>query len=181
MSTPVGKTGIAFARLWHLADAKGQVLGRLARGVATTLMGEHKPIYDPSNDCGDYVVVINARHIVVSGNKLDTKKYRSHSGYAGGITEVSLERMMRDNPEQVIRKAVYGMLAKNQLRQKRINRLLIFPDDKHPYAQNIAKFYEHPEMLKVNRRQWAEMSTEDLQKFQSDLVRSELVKHGLLK
>ncbi|KAJ1952811.1 54S ribosomal protein L23, mitochondrial [Dispira parvispora] len=143
MSTGIGNTALAYARLWHLVDAKGQVLGRMSSRIATTLMGKHKPIYNPAADCGDYVVVINARDVKVTGNKFDQKVYYRHSGYPGGLKETPYSRLMERNPSEIIRKAVYGMLPKNRLRSSRMDRLLVFADDKHPYKANITKIYDN--------------------------------------
>ncbi|KAJ2692784.1 54S ribosomal protein L23, mitochondrial [Coemansia spiralis] len=133
---------LAYARVWHLVDARGQVLGRLGTQIAQTLMGKHKPIYDPSADCGDYVVVVNARHIAVSGRKREQKIYWSHSQYPGGLKEVTFDRMQEKFPEKIIEKAVSGMLPKNRLRKVRLERLLVYPDSEHPYADNIIKRYD---------------------------------------
>ncbi|KAI9591668.1 50S ribosomal protein L13 [Syncephalis fuscata] len=142
MSQAVGKTALAYARVWHLVDANERVLGRMATRIAITLMGKHKPIYDPASDCGDYVVVINARKVAVSGRKAEQKLYRHHSGYPGGLKEIPYERMMERKPDDIIRKAVSGMLPKNRLRDVRLKRLLIFPDETHPYAANIIQRYD---------------------------------------
>ncbi|GAB5590827.1 54S ribosomal protein L23 [Umbelopsis nana] len=145
MSQNVGKTALAYARVWHLVDAKQRVLGRMATGIATTLMGKHKPIYDPASDCGDHVVVINAKEIAVTGKKWDQKLYRHHTGYPGGLKEIPMSRIMERNPEKVIHKAVSGMLPKNRLREKRLERLHIFDGPDHPYADNIIKRYDEPQ------------------------------------
>ncbi|KAJ2333825.1 54S ribosomal protein L23, mitochondrial [Coemansia sp. RSA 1836] len=142
MSTAIGNTALAYARVWHLVDARGLVLGRLGTQIAQTLMGKHKPIYDPSSDCGDYVVVINAKHVGVTGRKREQKLYRHHTGFPGGLKEATMEQLQQKNPEKVIEKAVSGMLPKNRLRQVRMGRLLIFPDAEHPYADNIMKRYD---------------------------------------
>ncbi|KAJ1667298.1 54S ribosomal protein L23, mitochondrial [Coemansia sp. RSA 1646] len=139
MSTGIGNATLAYARVWHLVDVRGQVLGRIGSQIAQTLMGKHKPIYDPSSDCGDYVVVINAKHIAVSGRKREQKQYWSHSQYPGGLKQITMERLQEKNPEKVIEKAVSGMLPKNRLRKVRLARLLVFPDAEHPYAGNIMK------------------------------------------
>ncbi|KAJ1973353.1 54S ribosomal protein L23, mitochondrial [Dimargaris verticillata] len=110
--------------------------------IALTLMGKHKPIYDPAADCGDYVVVVNARHVEVSGRKAEQKVYYRHSGYPGGLKEIPYARMMERNPSEIIWKAVSGMLPKNRLRAVRLDRLLVFPDEKHPYLANITKAYD---------------------------------------
>ncbi|KAJ2726571.1 54S ribosomal protein L23, mitochondrial [Coemansia sp. Benny D115] len=142
MSTAIGNTALAYARVWHLVDARGKILGRLSSQIAQTLMGKHKPIYDPSSDCGDYVVIINARHIEVSGRKREQKLYRHHTGFPGGLKEIAFDKLQEKNPEKIIEKAVSGMLPKNKLRKVRLERLMIFPDAEHPYIENIIKRYD---------------------------------------
>ncbi|CAG8535227.1 11146_t:CDS:2 [Funneliformis caledonium] len=142
MSQAIGNTALAYARVWHLVDAKQRILGRMATGIATTLMGKHKPIYDPASDCGDYVVVINAKEVMVTGRKAEQKLYRHHTGYPGGLKEIVFKDLLEKNPEEIVRKAVSGMLPKNKLRDVRLNRLHIFPYDKHPYKENITKIYD---------------------------------------
>lgn len=95
------QTSLAFARVWHHVDARERILGRLARSVAVTLMGKHKPIYDPAVDAGDYVVVTNASHIAVTGKKADQKLYRHHTGYPGGLKEIPYKSMLQNKPEEV--------------------------------------------------------------------------------
>ncbi|KAL1919929.1 mitochondrial 54S ribosomal protein uL13m [Calcarisporiella thermophila] len=151
MSQAIGKTALAYARVWHLVDAKNRVLGRMSTNIATTLMGKHKPIYDPSSDCGDYVVVINAKDVLVTGRKAEQKLYRHHTGHPGGLKEIPYSRMMEREPEQIIRKAVSGMLPKNRLRDVRLKRLFVFPDDKHPYEQNIIKRYDEFQELESTK------------------------------
>ncbi|CAO3615651.1 unnamed protein product [Cunninghamella blakesleeana] len=121
------------------SNARQRILGRLATNVATTLMGKHKPIYDPAADCGDYVVVINAKDVLVSGKKAEQKLYRHHTGHPGGLKEINFENLMKKNPTESIRKAVSGMLPKNRLRDDRLKRLLIFEGAEHPYEANIIK------------------------------------------
>ncbi|CAG8499616.1 2853_t:CDS:10, partial [Ambispora leptoticha] len=142
MSQAVGRTALAYARAWHLVDARDRILGRLSTNIAVTLMGKHKPIFDPASDCGDYVVVINAKEIKVTGRKAEQKLYRHHTGYPGGLKEIPYKRMMETKPTEIIQKAVSGMLPKNRLRNVRLGRLFIFPDDQHPYEGNIIKFYD---------------------------------------
>ncbi|KAJ1842993.1 54S ribosomal protein L23, mitochondrial [Coemansia sp. RSA 2703] len=142
MSTAIGNTALAYARVWHLVDARGQVLGRLGTQIAQTLMGKHKPIYDPSSDCGDYVVVINAKHIAVTGRKREQKLYRHHTQFPGGLKEITFERLQEKDSEKIIEKAVSGMLPKNKLRKVRLERLMIFPEGEHPYVGNIIKRYD---------------------------------------
>ncbi|KAF7311619.1 Mitochondrial 54S ribosomal protein [Mycena kentingensis (nom. inval.)] len=127
MSQAIGNTALAYARVWHHVDASDRVLGKLAERIALVLMGKHKPIYDPGVDCGDYVLVTNARKVVVTGQKAQQLVYRKHSMYAGGLKEIPYEQMMKKNPDEIIRRAVSGMLPKNKLRERRLERLRIFP------------------------------------------------------
>lgn len=115
---------------WHVVDANGQVLGRLATRVARLLIGKDKPQFTPFMDIGDHVVVINAGKIRLTGNKVDQKVYRTHSGYPGGLKEVPVRRMSKTRPEEVIREAVLGMLPKNKLRARRAKKLRIYADAK---------------------------------------------------
>lgn len=124
-------------RTWHLVDAKGKILGRLATQIAKILMGKDKPYYIANLDCGDYVVVINAAEIEVSGRKRKQKLYRRHSGYPGGFKELTFEKIMEHDPRKIIRQAVKGMLPKNKLRDRRLVRLKIFVNDKHPYQDKF--------------------------------------------
>ncbi len=121
-------------RNWHLLDAKGKILGRLATQAALWLMGKHKPSYTPNLDNGDYVVVINAAQVLVSGRKYEKKMYRHHTGHLGNLKELSFKQMMAKDPRQVIISAVRGMLPKNKLRKQRLQRLKVFPQADHPYA-----------------------------------------------
>ncbi|MBW3538378.1 50S ribosomal protein L13 [Candidatus Parcubacteria bacterium] len=120
-------------RDWYLVDAKGATLGRLATQIATYLQGKHKPMYTAHIDCGDQVVVINAAHVKVTGNKLADKKYYRHSGYPGGIKEISLDDLLRRDPARVIQNAVKGMLPKNRLNADRLTRLKVYATDEHPH------------------------------------------------
>ncbi|KAI9487399.1 MAG: 50S ribosomal protein L13 [Benjaminiella poitrasii] len=141
MSQAIGNTALAYARVWHVVDAKQKVLGRLSTNIATTLMGKHKPIYDPAADCGDYVVVINAKDILVSGKKAEQKLYRHHTMHPGGLKEIKFKNLQEKDATEPIRKAVSGMLPKNRLRQVRLDRLKIFEGSEHPYEANIIKQY----------------------------------------
>lgn len=120
-------------RSWFVVDAEGQTLGRLATRVAAVLRGKHKPIYSPSVDCGDYVIVINAEKIKVTGNKLDQKIYYRHSGYPGGLTEITLRRQLELYPHRVIESAVRGMLPKNKLGRKMFKKLKAYAGTEHPH------------------------------------------------
>jgi large subunit ribosomal protein L13 len=111
---------------WLVVDADGQVLGRLATAVARKLIGKDKPEYTPFLDCGDHIVVINAERVKLTGNKIDQKVYRRHSGYPGGLKEISIRSMMQRRPEEVIREAVLGMLPKNKLRARRAKKLRVY-------------------------------------------------------
>jgi large subunit ribosomal protein L13 len=124
-------------RGWHLIDAKGQILGRLSSRIVKLLMGKHKAGYSAHMDVGDYVVVINAKEIVVSGKKEEQKVYRSHSGYPGGYKEVKYKKMLAEKPERIIELAVLGMLPENRLKKKRIARLKMFAGGKHPYQDKF--------------------------------------------
>ncbi len=118
-------------RSWYIADAKDKVLGRLASRVAVILRGKHKPIFTPSLDTGDCVVVINAAQVKVTGRKMSQKVYRRYSGYPGGLREVTLENMLAKNPETVIRLAVQRMLPGGPLGRDLIKKLKVYADDKH--------------------------------------------------
>jgi len=111
---------------WFVVDAKGQVLGRLATRIARLLIGKDKPSYTPHLDCGDHVVVINAESVRLTGNKIDQKIYRHHSGHPGGLKEIPIRAMLQRRPEEVVREAVLGMLPKNKLRARRAKKLRIY-------------------------------------------------------
>jgi large subunit ribosomal protein L13 len=111
---------------WLVVDADGQVLGRLATVIARKLIGKDKPEYTPFLDCGDHIVVINAERVRLTGNKMEQKVYRHHSGYPGGLKEVSIRSLMQRRPEEVIREAVLGMLPKNKLRARRAKKLRVY-------------------------------------------------------
>ena len=120
-------------RDWYLVDAQGGILGRLATQAAKVLIGKDKPYYAPNLDCGDHLVVINAGKVEISGRKRKQKLYRHHSGYPGGFQEFTFTQLMERDPRKVIRHAISGMLPKNKLRDRRLARLKIFVDEKHPY------------------------------------------------
>ena len=124
-------------RQWHLIDAKGQVLGRLTSQIAMKLTGKTKVDYTPNIDNGDYIVVINAKDVKVTGNKEKQKVYRSHSGYPGGFKEIKYAKMKLENPARIIQLAVWGMLPDNRLRDGRMARLKVFVADKHPYTDKF--------------------------------------------
>lgn len=121
-------------RKWFLVDASDRVLGRLATQVATVLRGKHKPQFSPHLDVGDHVVVINAERIHLTGRKMTDKIYRWHSGYIGGLREVSAERMLKTHPERVIEWAVQGMLPKGRLGRAMAKKLKVYKGAEHPHA-----------------------------------------------
>jgi len=125
-------------RGWHLFDAQDKILGRLSTQIAQLLIGKDKPYFAPNLDCGDYVVVINAAQIKVTGKKADQKKYYRHSGYPGGFREITFKKQMERDPRKIIYQAVSRMLPKNKLRAKRLVRLKIFVDEKHPYEDKVS-------------------------------------------
>ena len=120
-------------RNWYVIDAEGQTLGRLASKIATILRGKHKPIYSPSVDCGDFVVIVNAEKIRVTGQRLDQKVYYRHSGYPGGLSEITLRRQLEKHPTRAIELAVRGMLPKNKLGRKMIKKLKVYAGEEHPH------------------------------------------------
>ncbi|MET0276430.1 MAG: 50S ribosomal protein L13 [Acidimicrobiia bacterium] len=121
-------------REWHVIDAEGLVLGKVAVQAATLLKGKHKPIYAPHVDTGDHVIIVNAAKIDVSARKLADKRYYRHSGYPGGLTEESLEHLLARDPERVVRLAVRGMLPKTRLGRAQIKKLKIYAGAEHPHA-----------------------------------------------
>jgi len=121
-------------RDWYLVDAEGQTLGRIATRIASTLRGKHKPEYTPHIDTGDFVVVVNAERIHVTGDKLAQKRYWRHSGYPGGIRSRTLGELLQRRPEEVIRKAVKGMLPRNRLARKQLTKLKVYAGPDHPHS-----------------------------------------------
>ena len=121
-------------RNWLVVDADGQTLGRLATQIADALRGKRKPTYTPHIDTGDFVVVVNAEKIQVTGNKLDQKKYYRHSGYPGGLKERTLREQLERRPTEVLRKAVKGMLPRNRLARKQLTKLKVYAGPEHPHA-----------------------------------------------
>ena len=122
---------------WILLDAKGKTLGRFAAQIAKVLSGKNKPEYTPNADMGDFVIVVNAKDIAVSGKKREQKKYYRHSGYPGGIKSKLLGEVLEDSPSEVIKSAVKGMLPKSKLGRKMLSKLKVYDDSEHPHvAQN---------------------------------------------
>ena len=120
-------------RQWYVVDAEGKNLGRLASEIAKILRGKHKPIYSPSVDCGDYVIVLNADKISVTGRRLDQKYYYRHSGYPGGISSISLREQLEKHPTRPLEAAVKGMLPKNPLGRKMLKKLKLYTGSEHPH------------------------------------------------
>jgi large subunit ribosomal protein L13 len=137
----------AVERKWFLVDAQGQVLGRLATQVATILRGKHKVTFAPHLDVGDHVVVVNAADVRLTGRKMTDKLYRWHSGYIGGLREVTAERMLKSHPERVIEWAVQGMLPKTRLGRAMAKKLKVYRGTEHPHAA------QRPEPLPMRGRE----------------------------
>jgi len=129
-------------RQWYVVDAEGQTLGRLASELAKVLKGKHKAIYSPHLDTGDYVVVINAEKVHVTGRKMDQKVYYSHSGYPGGLKSVTLREQLKRHPTRVLRSAVKGMLPHNPLGRIMLRKLKIYAGDTHPHQAQQPKALE---------------------------------------
>src|SRR5687768_13500751 len=141
VATPLGRE-----RNWLLVDAEGQTLGRLATRIADALRGKRKPTYTPHVDVGDFVVVVNAEKISVTGAKRQEKLYHRHSGYPGGLKTRTLDEMLDRRPEEVIRLAVKGMLPRNRLARKQLTKLKVYAGPDHPHAA------QKPEKLEIETR-----------------------------
>jgi large subunit ribosomal protein L13 len=133
-------------RDWYVVDAEGQTLGRLATRIADTLRGKRKPEYTPHVDTGDFVVVVNAEKIAVTGDKRESKRYYRHSGYPGGIRSRTLGEMLDRRPEEVIRRAVKGMLPRNRLGRAQLRKLKVYAGPQHPHAA------QQPQPLEIETR-----------------------------
>jgi large subunit ribosomal protein L13 len=144
MSTyfPSGK-GLAESRKWFVVDAKGKTVGRLATEVARILSGKNNPAYTPFMDMGDHVVVINARHAVFSGSKVDQKMYRHHTSYPGGLKEFTVKQMLEKKPEQILELAIKGMLPKSKLGKAMGKKLKVYADADHRHAA------QNPETIEI--------------------------------
>jgi large subunit ribosomal protein L13 len=127
---------------WHIIDAEGKVLGRLATQAADFLRGKNKVSFVPYLDCGDHVVIINAGKVVLTGNKLEQKKYYHHSWHPGGLKETSAKILMETKPETILEKAVEGMLPKNKLQGEWMKRLHVYAAAEHPHQANVANLKE---------------------------------------
>jgi large subunit ribosomal protein L13 len=126
-------------RDWYVVDAEGQTLGRIATKIASILRGKNKPYFATNLDCGDYVVVINAEKVGVTGTKADSKVYQNFSGYPSGLREVSFKRMLDSKPEEIIRSAVKGMLPKNTLGRQMFKKLKVYAGTEHPHTAQQPK------------------------------------------
>ena len=126
-------------RQWFVVDARDQTLGRLASEIAKVLKGKHKPIYAPHLDTGDFVIVINAEKVHVTGKKMDQKMYHRHSGYPGGLTSITLREQLKRHPTRVIRSAVKGMLPHNRLGRAMLKKLKVYAGDAHPHEAQQPK------------------------------------------
>ncbi|PLY03683.1 MAG: 50S ribosomal protein L13 [Desulfuromonas sp.] len=138
MSTQVAKQS-EVNRSWYVVDINDQVLGRAATEIARILRGKHKPIYSPSVDTGDFVIVLNADKVKLTGNKLADKKYYHHTGFPGGIRSITAEKLIEKKPEELIMKAVKGMLPKNRLGRQMIKKLKVYSGGDHPHAAQQPK------------------------------------------
>ena len=141
MKTYTAKPG-EISREWYVVDAEGQTLGRLATQIADTLRGKTKPQYTPHVDTGDFVIVVNAEKIHVTGQKLDQKRYYRHSGYPGGLRSRTLREQLDRRPTEVLRKAVKGMLPRNRLAREQLTKLKIYAGPEHPHAAQSPKQLE---------------------------------------
>ena len=142
MSTPVAKKA-ELQKDWYVVDLDNKVLGRAATEIARVLRGKHKAIYTPSVDTGDFVIVLNAEKIRLTGNKLSQKTYYRHSGYTGGLTAITASKMMEKKPEELIKRAVKGMLPKNKLGRQMFRKLKVYCGPEHPHQA------QQPKELKV--------------------------------
>lgn len=143
MKTTISAKPSTITKKWYLIDATDLVLGRVASQIAKILRGKHKTSYTPHMDCGDYVVVINAEKVQLTGNKLQNKMYHRHTGYAGGIKSVSAGRLMETHPERVLYKAVERMISRNKLGRAQMTNLRVYAGAEHPHAA------QNPEVLDI--------------------------------
>jgi len=124
-------------RQWYVIDAQGKILGRMATEIAKVLRGKHKPVFTPNQDAGDFVIVINARGLKLTGAKLDQKIYFRHTDFPGGIRQRTAAEMLQEKPEELVRLAVKGMLPKNRLSRHLVTKLKIYPGPEHPHAAQM--------------------------------------------
>jgi len=143
MKTPLPKVS-EIQKKWFVVDASGKVLGRLATQLATRLRGKHRPDFTPHLDTGDFIIVINAEKVKLTGNKMDQKMYHRHSGYLGGLKSVNARTMLEKKPEDVIRLAVKRMMPKNKLARQQMKKLKIYAGTEHPHQAQM------PELLEIS-------------------------------
>jgi large subunit ribosomal protein L13 len=136
---------------WHVIDASDVVLGRLASQSAILLRGKHKPIFAPHVDTGDFVIIVNAAKVALTGNKLQDKRAYRHSGYPGGLRSVSYADLMARNPEKAVEKAVRGMLPKNTLGRHQLSKLKVYPGPEHPHSAQMPVPFEITQVDQVGR------------------------------
>ena len=129
----MNKADALMQRQWYVIDARGKILGRMATEIAKVLRGKHKPIYTPNQDAGDFVIVVNARELKLTGAKLDQKIYYRHSEYPGGIRQRTAAQMLEEKPEELVKLAVKGMLPKNRLSRKLVTKLKVYAGAEHPH------------------------------------------------
>ncbi|KZZ94008.1 50S ribosomal protein L13 [Ascosphaera apis ARSEF 7405] len=169
MSQTVGKSRLAYSRVWHYIDVgkDPRSLGRVASAIATHLMGKHKPIYDPSTDCGDYVVAVGCHDLYTTGQKRLQKKYYTHTTRPGSLKSMTMDQMFTKwGGAEVLRRAVSGMLPKNRLREKRLARLKAFEGTAHPYKKNVIRFGRkahlgaHPQIQEAFAKEKADVAAQ---------------------
>ena len=129
----MNKADALMQRQWYVVDARGKILGRMATEIAKVLRGKHKPIFTPNQDAGDFVIVVNARELKLTGAKLDKKIYYRHSEYPGGIRQRTAAQMLEEKPEELVKLAVKGMLPKNRLSRKLVTKLKVYAGAEHPH------------------------------------------------
>jgi large subunit ribosomal protein L13 len=129
----MNKADALMQRQWYVIDARGKILGRMATEIAKVLRGKHKPIFTPNQDAGDFVIVVNARELKLTGAKLDQKIYYRHSEYPGGIRQRTAAQMLEEKPEELVKLAVKGMLPKNRLSRKLVTKLKVYAGAEHPH------------------------------------------------
>lgn len=151
-TTHITKKQAMDSRRWYLVDARGKTLGRLAADLARILQGKHRPDYSPHVDCGDYVVVINADKFVLTGKKRETKVYRHHSGYPGGLKERTLVQMLEKRADSVLRLAVKRMMPKTKLGKQMLTKLKTYGGEDHPHAAQNPKVLEDTRKLPIEER-----------------------------
>ncbi len=152
MKTTLSAKPSTIIKKWYLIDATDLVLGRLASQIARIIRGKHKTNYTPYMDCGDYVVVVNAEKIALTGNKLQNKLYHHHTGYVGGVKTVSAGRLMQEHPDRILMKAVERMISRNKLGRAQMTKLRIYAGSAHPHTAQNPEELDVASMNKKNKR-----------------------------